>query len=175
MDHREQMQQEAEQWQKTSVKLIQGIRYGVLIVACLGVLILFLQNLGFPKQIDECLPVYIFTEDGILFRAMWVDIRGEITRYPMNPNKSGADDQVVIYANGKRLVQVYFKQDGDYLFAQRGDTVCILSRQRDTILLETDLQNIFPDMGNGRCLLYTDYDSFNLPGEYAAHFTLLQK
>jgi len=176
MDHREQMQKEAEQWQDTSAKIIQRVRYGVLIVACLGILILFLRNVGFPKQIDECLPVYMVTEDGELyFRAMWVDIRGEITHYPLNPEKSGADDHVVIYANGKRLVQVYFKQDGDDLFAQRGDTVCILSRQRDGILLETDLQNIFPDMESQRCLLYTDYDSFDLPGEYAEFFTLLQK
>ena len=175
MDHREQMQKEAEQWQDTSVKIIQRVRYGILIVACLGVLILFLRNVGFPKQVDERLPVYMVTENGdLFFRAMWVDIRGEITYYPLNQDKRGMDDQVVIYANGKRLVQIYCKQDGEYLFAQRGNTVCVLSRQRDQILLETDLQNIFPDMENQRCLLCTDYDSFDLPGAYAELFTLLQ-
>ncbi len=175
MDHRKQMQKEAEQWQGTAVKIIQSVRYGVLLFACLGVLVLLLRNVGFPKQIDERLPVYLVTENGdLLFRAMWVDIRGEITNYPLNQDKSGMDDQVVIYANGKRLVQVYCDQDGEYLFAQWGDTVCVLSRQRDQILLETDLQYIFPDMESQRCLIYTDYDSFDLPGEYAELFTLLK-
>lgn len=174
MDHREQMQKEAEQWQDTSVKIIQRVRYGILIVACLGVLILFLRNVGFPKQVDEHLSTYIITEDGTLFRAMGVDIRGEITYYPLNQDKCGMDDQVAIYANGKRLVQIYCDQDGEYLFAQRGDTVCVLSRQRDQILLETDLKNIYPDMVSQRCLIYTDYDSFDLPGAYVEMFTLLQ-
>lgn len=174
MDHREQMQKEAEQWQDTSVKIIQIVRYGVLLFACLGVLILLLRNVGLPKQVDEHLSTYIITEDGTLFRAMGVDIRGEITYYPLNQDKRGMDDQMVIYANGKRLVQIYCKQDGEYLFAQRGNTVCVLSRQRDQILLETDLQYIFPDMESQRCLIYTDYDSFDLPGEYAELFTLLK-
>lgn len=174
MDHREQMQKEAEQWQDTSVKIIQIVRYSVLLFACLGVLILLLRNVGLPKQVDEHLSTYIITEDGTLFRAMGVDIRGEITYYPLNQDKSGMDDQVVIYANGKRLVQVYCDQEGEYLFAQWGDTVCVLSRQRDQILLETDLQHIFPDMESQRCLIYTDYDSFDLPGEYAERFTLLK-
>lgn len=174
MDHREQMKKEAEQWQGTAVKIIQSVRYGVLLFACLGVLILLLRNVGFPKQIDEHLSTYIITEDGTLFRAMGVDIRGEITYYPLNQDKRGMDDQVVIYANGNRLVRIYCKQDGEYLFAQRGNTVCVLSRQRDEILLETDLQHIFPDMESQRCLIYTDYDSFDVPGEYVEMFTLLQ-
>ena len=173
MDHREQLQKEAEQWQGTSVKLIQRVRYGILIAACLGVLILFLRNVGFPKQIEEHLGTYIITEEGLLFRAMGVDIRGEITEYPLNKDKYGMDDQVVIYANGNRLVQVLYAQEGEYLFARRGDTVCILSKTRDMILLETDLKNIYPDMESQRCLIYTDFDSFDLPEEYANLFTFL--
>ena len=175
MEHREQLQKEADQWQGTAIKIIQRFRYGIVIAACLGVLILFLQNLGFPKQIDEHLSTYIITEDGTLFSAVGLDIRGEITYYPLKPNQYGMDDQVVIFANGKRLVQIYWKQGGEYLFAQRGETVCVLSANRDAILLETDLKNIFPDLESQRCLLYTDLDTFDLPGEYAEHFTLLQK
>ena len=175
MDHREQMQKEAQQWQATSVKIIQGVRYGVLVLACVGLLILLLQNVGFPKQIDEHLATYIITEEGILFRNMGVNIQGEITNYPLKPNKFGMDDQVVIYANGKRLVQIFYKQGGEYLFAKQGDTVCILGVNRDMILLETDLKNIYPDMESQRCLIYTDLDTFDLPGEYAEYFTMLQK
>lgn len=175
MDHREQMRKEAEQWQTTSAKIIQRVRYGIAAVALLGLLIIFVQNLGFPKQIDEHLATYIITEEGILFRNMGVNIQGEITNYPLKPNKFGMDDQVVIYANGKRLVQIFYKQGGEYLFAKQGDTVCILGVNRDTILLETDLRNIYPDMESQRCLIYTDLDSFDLPGEYAEYFTMLQK
>ena len=174
MDHREQMQKEAEQWQEKSVRLIQGIRYGVLIIGVLVILVLFLRNLGFPKEINETLPATVITESGQTLECT-LEIRGEVTDDPLNKDKAGLDDKVVIYANEKRLVEVYYKQDGEVLFARRGDTVCLLKTQRDAMVLETDIKTIFPDMESQRCLVYYGYDSFDLPGEYAGHFTFFQK
>ena len=173
MEHREQMRKEAEQWQKKSVRLIQGIRYGVLILGILVVVVLFLRNLGFPKEIKENHTALIITEEGQQLECD-LEIRGEITDYPLNKDKFGANDKLVIYANGKHLVEVYCKQGGECLFAQRGDTVCVLTVNRDALIMETDLQTIFPDMSDQRCLVYYGYDSFDLPGEYAQYFTFLQ-
>lgn len=180
MDHREQMQKEMEQWQKKSVKLIQGVRYGVLVFGILVILVLFLRNLGFPKEIHETLPATVITESGQTLECT-LEIRGEVTDYPLNKDKAGADDKVVIYANEKRLVEVYCKQGGGYMFAQRGDTVCILGARRNVVLLETDVENIFPDMESQRCLLVTGTDdarsvweeaaSYTLPAEYIEQFT----
>lgn len=180
MDHREQMQAEAEQWQKTSVKLVRGIRYGVLILGLLVVLVLFLRNVGFSREINEMYTAAVIIEGGQQLECT-VEIRGEVTNYPLNRDKAGADDKVVIYANKKRLVEVYYKQGGEYLFAQRGDTVCIMTPQRDAVVLETDLQNIFPEMESKRCLLVSNYanantiwdevNSIDLPTEFLEKFT----
>lgn len=173
MDHREQMQKEAEQWQKKSVRLIQGIRYGVLALGILFVLVLFLRNLGFPKEINETLPATVITESGQTLECT-LEIRGEVTDYPLNKDKAGVDDKVVIYVNEKRLVEVYYKQGGENLFARRGDTVCLLKTQWDAMVLETDIKTIFPDVESQRCLVYYGCDSFDIPGEYAELFTFFQ-
>lgn len=173
MDHREQMQREAEQWQAKSIILIRIVRYGVLTLGILVVLVLFLRNLGFPKEIHETLPATVITESGQTLECT-LEIRGEVTDYPLNKDKAGADDKVVIYANEKRLVEAYYKQGGENLFARRGDTVCLLKTQRDAMVLETDIQNIFPDMESQRCLVYYGCDSFDIPGEYAELFAFFQ-
>ena len=173
MDHREQMQKEAEQWQAKSIILIRIVRYGVLTLGILVVLVLFLRNLGFPKEIHETLPATVITESGQTLECT-LEIRGEVTDYPLNKDKAGADDKVVIYANEKRLVEVYYKPGGENLFARRGDTVCLLKTQRDAMVLETDIKTIFPDMESQRCLVYYGYDSFDIPGEYAELFTFFQ-
>ena len=183
MDHRERMQKEAEQWQEKSVRIIQCIRYGILALGILIVLALFLRNLGFPKEIDELIPAAVISEDGQTLECT-LEIRGEVTDYPLNKNKFGADDNVILYANERRLVEVYFKRGGEYLFAQRGDTVCILGARRNVVLLETDVKNIFPEMDSQRCLLVTGTDDvqsvweeaagYNLPAEYIEQFTFFQ-
>lgn len=172
MDHREQMQKEAEQWQGTSVKIIQRVRYGILIAACLGVLILFLLNLGFPKEVNETLPALVITEDGQTLECT-LEIRGEVTNYPLNQSKFGIDDQVTIYANGNRILLVSYNGDGEtgYICTQNQNAVCVMAAQRNAVILETDVQNIFPELESQRCLVSYGYDSFDLPGEYAALFT----
>ena len=174
MDHREQMQKEAEQWQGSAVKIIQRFRYGVAAAAILGLLVIFVQNLGFPKQINETIPAAVITADGQTLDVS-LTIRGEVTNYPFNSEKYSQGDHLVIFVteSNQRLLQLV--PSGDYFFGSRGDSVCVLSRQRDHLLLETDLQNLFPDMESGTCLVSFCNGSFDLPGEYAHYFTFLQE
>lgn len=172
MDHREQMHKDAEQWQGKSIKLIRTVRYAILIFAVLGVLVLFLQNLGFPKEINEKHSATVITEGGQTLECT-VEIRGEVTNYPLNPDKYGLDDKVTVYANGKRLLLVSFNGDRStgFICTQNQNAVCVMSVRRDALILETDVQNIFPEMESQRCLVSFGYDSFDLPGEYAELFT----
>ena len=174
MDHREQMRKEAEQWQTTSVKIIQRVRYGIAAVALLGLLIIFMQNLGFPKQIQETVSVSVITADGQRMEAS-LTIRGEITNYPFKPQKTSMSDQITVFETESNKQILQLSPSFDYYFGSRNGSVCLLNYQKDQLLLETDLQNIFPDKESQRCLIYTDLDSFDLPGEYAEYFTMLQK
>lgn len=176
MDHREKMQKEAEQWQGTSVKLIQCVRYGVVAVAILGLLILFVQNLGFPKQIDETHPAAVITADGQVLDIS-LTIRGEITHYPFTTGKYSLGDQLTVFVSGsnQKIIQVNPAFEEGFFFGQRDGTVGILTYDTDQLLLETDIQSLFPDMDSGTCLVYYGYDSFDLPGEYAQYFTFLQE
>ena len=175
MDHREQMQKEAEQWQATSVKIIQRVRYGVLFFACLGVLILLLRNVGFPKQIDEVYTASVITEDGQML-ACTVELRGEITEYSLNRDKSGMEDHVDVYVNGSRMLSVSFRGDRrtGFFATQNKKAVCALAVRRDAMFLETDVNCLFPEMETQQCLVFYGNDSFDLPGEYAELFTLLK-
>lgn len=176
MDHREQMRQEAEQWQKKSVRLIWGVRYGVLALGILVVLVLFLRNLGFPKAINEVIPATVITEAGQTLECT-LELRGEITNYPLNRNKFGMDDSVTVYVSGNRLLVVSFNVDRStgFIVAQNRNAVCMMSLRRDAVILETDIQNLFPDMESQRCLVYYGCDSFDIPGEYAELFTFFRK
>lgn len=172
MDHREEVQQEAEQWQEKSAKLIQRIRWGVLIFGIAAVLILFVRNLGFPREVNETIPAIVITEDGQTLECT-VEIRGEVTNYPLNKSKFGMDDQVTIYANGNRMLLVSFHGDRStgFICTQNQNAVCVMTVQRDALIMETDLQIIFPEMESRRCLISYGYDSFDLTGEYAELFT----
>ena len=174
MDHREQMQAEAEQWKATSVKLIQRIRYGVAAAALLGLLILFVRNLGFPEQINETIPASVMTADAQTLDVS-LTIRGEVTNYPFQSEKMSKGDQITVFVteSNQRILQLVPSED--YFFGSRGGSVCILNRQRDHLLLETDLQYLFPNMESEICLVYYGYGSFDIPGEYAQYFTFLQK
>ena len=175
MDHREQMQKDAQVWQEKSVKLIQYIRYGVLAVGFLVVAVMFLTNLGFPREVKETLPAVVMTEDGQMMECT-LELRGEVTKYPLKKDVFGKDDSVTVYANGKRilLVSLYGDHSSGFICTQNQKAVCLLSVQLDQILLETDLQSIFPEMESQSCLVYTNYDSFDIPGEYAELFTFLK-
>lgn len=173
MDHREQMQKEAEQWQGTSVKIIQLFRYGVAAVAILGLLVIFMQNLGIPKQVHETIPASVITADGQTLDIS-LTIRGEVTNYPFKSDKYSMGDQltVSVSGSGQRIVQLV--PTDTFFFGSRNDTVCILNYERNHLILETDLQHLFPNMESELCLVTFGYDSFDLPGEYADLFTLLQ-
>ncbi len=175
MDHREEMQKEAEQWQEKSVRIIQWVRYGIIALGILIVLILFLRNLGFPKEINETIPATIITEDGQTLECA-LQIRGEVTDYPMNKTKAGINDHVVVYANGKRLllVNLYADRSTGFICTQNQNTVCMMSVRRDAMVLETDIQNIFPDMESQLCLVSYGFESFDIPGEYAERFTFFE-
>lgn len=176
MEHREQMQKEAQQWPGTSVKIIQSVRYGVAAIAILGLLILFVQNIGFPKEILETHPASVLTADGQLLDIS-LTIRGEVTHYPFQSGKFHPSDQITVFAGGSnqeiiRLVPAD-PLEGCF-FGSTDKAVCILNPERDHLLLETDIQNLFPDMQSGTCLVYYGYDSFDLPGGYAEHFTFFR-
>ena len=176
MEHREQMRKEAEQWQGTAVKIIQRVRYGVAAVAIFGILILFVQNLGFPKQIHDTIPVAVITADGQILDTS-LTIRGEITHYPFQSGKISMGDNIVVSVSGSeqsiiRLIPTVLLEGS--FFGSTDEAVCILSQEREHLLLETDIQHLFPDMESGICLVYYGYDSFDLPGEYAQYFTFLQ-
>ena len=176
MDHREQMQKEAEQWQGTSVKIIQWVRYGVVAAAVLGLLILFVQNMGFPKQINETISAVVITAD-----AQTVDIsltlRGEITNYPFKPEKMSLSDQITVYVSdgNQRILQLIPYSQEKLFYGRNNEVVCILSPKMDQLLLETDQKFLFPDMESGTCLVYYGNDSFDLSGEITQYFTFLQK
>ena len=176
MDHREQMQKEAEQWQGTAIKIIQRFRYGVAAVAVLGLLILFVQNLGFPKQINETLPASVITADGQMLDIS-LSICGEITDYPFKSEKYNLGDKITVSVSGsnQQIIQLIPMLTEGFFFGQRDDTVGILTYERDQLLLETDLQYLFPERESGTCLVYYGYGSIDLAGEYAQYFTLLQK
>ena len=174
MGHREQMQKKAEQWQGTSVKIIQAVRYGVAALVLLGLLILLVQNLGFPEEINEMLQASVITADGQTLDIS-LTLRGEVTNYPFKAGKRSMGDQITVYANGTEIRILQLVPGETFFFGRKGDTVCFLSFQRDQLLLETDLQKLFPDMESGTCLVYTGDDSFELPGEVARYFTFLQK
>lgn len=176
MDHREQTQKESEQWQGTAIKIIQRFRYGVAAVAILGLLVLFVQNLGFPKQIDETYPASVITADGKTLDIS-LTIRGEVTNYPFKSEKYNLGDQITVSVSGsnQQIIRLIPALAEGFFFGQRDDAVGILTYERDQLLLETDLQSLFPDMQSGTCLVYYGYDSFDLPGEYAQYFTFLQE
>ena len=176
MEHRKQMQQEAEQWQKTSVKLIRGIRYGVLIFGILVVAVMFLVNLGFPREVNTTFHAMVMTAEGETLEAT-VELKGQVTKYPLNRGKASVEDNVTVYINGNRmmLVSLHGERQSGFICAQNDKAVCLLSVNLDKLLLETDLKYIFPDMDSQQCLVYTNFDTVDLPGEYAGMFTVFEK
>jgi len=174
VDHREQTQKDAQQWQGTAIKLIQRVRCGIAAVAVIGLLVLVLQNVGFPKTVDETHTASVITEGGQQLECL-VELRGEVTEYPLNREKYGMDDSVVIYANGTRLLSVSFHGDRStgFVVTQNQRAVCALAVHRQAMFLETDVKNLFPELESQRCLVFYGQDSFDLPGEYAELFTLL--
>lgn len=170
----EQMQKEAEK-KRSSVKIIQWFRYGVAAAALLGLLIIFVQNLGIPKQIHETLPASVITADGQMLDIS-LTIRGEVTNYPFRSGKHNQGDQLTVSVSesGSQLIRLTPALGDGFFFGQRDGTVGILTYERDQLLLETDLQRLFPDMESGTCLVCYGSESLDLPGEYAQYFTLLQ-
>ena len=176
MDHREQMQKDAEQWQNTSVKLIQRLRYGIAAVALVGLLILFVQNLGVPEQVSETIPATVMTADGQTLDVS-LTLRGEVTNYPFKPEKMSGGDQITVCVSDKyqRILRLIPYSSDNLFYGRTNNAVCVLNSEMDHLLLETDLQLLFPDMESKTCLVYFGNDSFDLPSEIARYFTLLQK
>ena len=155
MDHRERTQKEAEQWQGTAVKIIRRFRYGVLIVVILGLAVLLLQNLGFRQEVKHVYgDVTIFTESGDILSCT-VRIEGETTRYPFAQNKYSLSDQLTVYVDNKRMLVFTPGIDPETgsVYAVSKDVVFAMTPDRNRILLETDLQEIYPEMDSQRCLL----------------------
>jgi len=154
MDHREQMQKDAENWQKTSVKILQWVRYGVLLFAALGLLVLLLQNVNKPRTIEETLAAVVFTQSGEEIPCT-VTLKGQISEYLFNKEKYGRDDSLILYVDGVRLMDTSCGVDrvtGTIRGEKRG-TMYVMSADRMWILLETDAGNIFEGMEGGRCIL----------------------
>lgn len=155
MDHREEMQKEAERWQETAVKIIRRFRYGILIFAVLGIAVLLLRNLGFPQEVKHVYgDVTIFTESGDILSCT-VRIEGETTRYPFAKNKYSLSDQLTVYVDNKRMLAFTPGIDPETgsVYAVSKDVVFAMTPDGNRILLETNLQKIYSEMDSQRCLL----------------------
>lgn len=172
MEHRKQMQQEAVQWQKTSVKIIQGIRYGVLIFGILLVAVMFLVNLGFPKKVNTTCQAMVVTAEGDTLEAT-VELKGQMTNYPLNGSKHSLDDTIIVYLNGIRILEL--NPTDEFFFGKSRGSAAVLSHDLDSLILETNIQNFFPELDSGTCLVYFGNSCFDLPGAYADCFTFLNK
>ena len=156
MDHREQLQKDAEKWQSTSVKMIQRIRYGVLIVGLAAVLILFLRNLNFQKEVDHTFGgVMVYTESGEILSC---DVRmtGKISEYPFARGKFALSDELTVFVEGKRILTFVPRVDKETgsVYGSSGDCIFGMTTDRSRIFLETDVQEIFPEAEKSeRCLL----------------------
>ena len=85
-EHRKQMREEAKQWQNTSVRIIHWVRIGVLVFGILMTAILFVRNVGLPKNVEETLPACVIAENGEVFSCE-VNLKGEVTYYPFEKDK----------------------------------------------------------------------------------------
>lgn len=160
MDHREEMRKEAEQWQPTAVRIIQRFRYGILALALLGVLVLLLQNLGFPKEVNHGFGgVTVHTQSGEILTCE-VRIKGETTEYPFAKGKFSGADELTVFVNGKRILSFNPRIDRETgsVYAVKGDVIFAMTPDRNRILLEMNLKEIFPEMDAQRCLLMSHGD-----------------
>ncbi len=150
------MQKEAEAWQKKSVKLIQIIRYSVLIFGILVVLILFLRNLNFPKGVDNTYAgVTVYTESGEIFTC---DLRmtGTISDYPFAKGKFALSDELTVFVNGKRILTFTPRIDKETgsVYGTSGDCVFGMTLDRSLFFLESEVREILPEAETSeRCLL----------------------
>ena len=170
----ENRQKEMEKPQDASVKIIRYVRYGIAAMALLGLLIIFVQNLGFPEQISETVPAFVITAEGQTLDIS-ITLRGEVTNYPFKPGKMSMGDQITVFIgeSDEKLMRLVPVEMDQLYYSRTEDAVCVLSCDRSHLLLETDLQKLFPDMESGTCLVYFDNGSFDLPSEFAEHFTML--
>lgn len=155
MDHREQMQQEAEQWQGNAVNIIQRVRYGVLIIAGLGLLILLLQNLGFPREVKHTFGgVKIHTESGKILSCD-VRIEGETTHYPFAKDKFSRSDELTVFVNQKRILTFHPQLDRETgsVYGVSKDCTFAMTPDRNRICLEMDIQKLYPQRESERCLI----------------------
>lgn len=160
---RRQTQEEAEQWQNTSIRIIHRVRLGIALCFLLGVGWLFIRNVGFPKNVDEALPACVITSGGEVISCEIV-LKGEVTSYPFQSDKYGMDDRVKVWFKDRWLVELeYYHGTFAYAIAddrRYDDTVsAMMSRNRDMLIMELDVKTIFPEKESQRCVLIAPAES----------------
>jgi len=156
-EHRRQMQEDAQRWQKSAVRIVNSVRIGVLVLGALVVLCMVIVNLGIPKEVEENLPAWVITESGEALPCE-ISLRGEVTDYIAKKDKYGMDDRVKVWFGDRWLVEFeYYHGTFDYTVADAywdGDTVeGLMTRDRDLVILALDVKMLFPEMASQRCVL----------------------
>lgn len=156
-EHRKRMQEEANIWQKTSVRIIQWVRIGMLVLGIFMLAVLVVQDLGFPKNVDETLSACVITESGEVLSCE-VSLKGEVTNYPFKKDRYGMEDSIKVWFGDRWLVEFEYDHGTfDYTIGDAywsGDTVAgVMRRKRDVLFVEMDVKTIYPEMESQRCVL----------------------
>ena len=145
-------------WEKRSAKIILGLRKGILIYCILVMVLLFLYNVGFQKDIEQTLDAFVITEEGESFPCE-IYMTGKVTEYPLKNlvrRRRGYaySGEITVQISGKRIGILNFDLSGiDHARGSDHISVFLLRRDRSVFLAHTDAQEFFPELDSQSCVI----------------------
>lgn len=111
---------------------------------------LLVSFIGFPKELDETVEACVYTESGEAIAGQ-VRIDGEVTRYPF---KGYEQYDLDVYWESVRIFKLQnISSKAPYAYWQTYRLTSINDIQKEILVVETDIQVLFPERESQRCLI----------------------
>lgn len=142
----------------------------VIMLIVLGCLVI--SFIGIPKEIDEIVDACVYTEHGETLHCE-IQIKGEVTNHPF---RNYSEYSICAYRDNILLSEMqYNTAKQQYGYCQQYRFTGIKDILNDVLVIETDLNYLYPNMETQRCMIVapaqerdTAMDIVNHSGEYDA-------
>jgi len=120
-------------------------------IVLLGILVcLVVSFVGIPKDLEETVDACVYTESGETFPCQ-LRITGEVTTYPFRKNKEYV---ISVYREHILVSEMHYNTAKQrYAYCQTYRFTGIKDIEQDVLLVEMDLQTLYPEMESQRCMI----------------------
>jgi len=117
----------------------------LIVLSCLVI-----SFVGIPKELNETVDARVYTESGTVISCQ-VHIKGEVTHYPF---RNTADYSICAYRDHILISEMtYNSKKQQYGTCQTYRFTGIKDITQDVLFVEMDLNTLFPELGNQRCVI----------------------